>query len=400
MSNTLAWLGLALILGSAFALTKALFFPGAWALLPVLGAVALLRAGPAAWVNRRILASRPMVAVGLISYPLYLWHWPLLSFAAIVYGGAASAGVRLAAVALALALSWLTWRYLERPVRYGAHKAAVVAGLVLAMLLVGLAGYALRANDGAEQRFPLSASQATYDKWTWGANPECTARYPGLQGIPYCLLGPDAPPEVALIGDSHANQYYPGLLEQGLKVINLGKGSCVPLLNVTTHIPLSEVSAHCTREAVAETGRLLHEALRKSGIASPRIGVAGLNPHAGEHGLFGREEIEAIDPAVTDLVAEGIQAVGSLPADVVFPQLKAGIFDGVVSLYHDQGHPVMKTLGFDLKRGILRGVNVTLGLPIVRTSPDHGTGFDIAWRMPGDDSSLRDALRLARRMTR
>ena len=238
LSNTLAWLGLALILGSAFALTKALFFPGAWALLPVLGAVALLRAGPAAWVNRRILASRPMVAVGLISYPLYLWHWPLLSFAAIVYGGAASAGVRLAAVALALALSWLTWRYLERPVRYGAHKAAVVAGLVLAMLLVGLAGYALRANDGAEQRFPLSASQATYDKWTWGANPECTARYPGLQGIPYCLLGPDAPPEVALIGDSHANQYYPGLLEQGLKVINLGKGSCVPLLNVTTHIPL------------------------------------------------------------------------------------------------------------------------------------------------------------------
>jgi len=179
--------------------------------------------------------------------------------------------------------------------------------------------------------------------------------------------------------------------------LNLGK---MWVAFVTTHIPLSEVSTHCTREAVAETGRLLHEALRKSGVASPRIGVAGLNPHAGEHGLFGREEIEAIDPAVTDLVAEGIRAVGSLPADVVFPQLKAGIFDGVVSLYHDQGHPVMKTLGFDLKRGILRGVNVTLGLPIVRTSPDHGTGFDIAWRMPGDDSSLRDALRLARRMTR
>ncbi len=169
---------------------------------------------------------------------------------------------------------------------------------------------------------------------------------------------------------------------------------------VTTHIPLSMVPGFCTREAVADVARLLHGALKRSGIASPRIGVAGLNPHAGEHGLFGHEEIDTIEPAVRDLVADGIQAVGPLPADVVFPQLRAGIWDGVVSLYHDQGHPVMKTLGFDFKRGILRGVNVTLGLPIVRTSPDHGTGFDIAWKKPGDDSSVRDALRLARRLTR
>jgi len=85
---------------------------------------------------------------------------------------------------------------------------------------------------------------------------------------------------------------------------------------------------------------------------------------------------------------------------VVYPFLKAGKFDGVVSLYHDQGHPVMKTLGFDLRKGILRGVNVTLGLPIVRTSPDHGTGFDIAWKEAGNDASLRDALRLAKRLSR
>ena len=87
-----------------------------------------------------------------------------------------------------------------------------------------------------EQRFPLLASQATYDKWTWGSNPECTARFPELAGIPYCLLGPDEPPQVALIGDSHANQYYPGLVEQGLKVINLGKGSCLAFLDVSGRI--------------------------------------------------------------------------------------------------------------------------------------------------------------------
>jgi 4-hydroxythreonine-4-phosphate dehydrogenase len=169
---------------------------------------------------------------------------------------------------------------------------------------------------------------------------------------------------------------------------------------VTTHIALADVPAHCTRPAIMATARLLHEALVRTGIVKPRIGLAGLNPHAGEHGLFGREEIEVITPAATALRSEGLDISDPLPADVVFPLLKAGKFDGVVSLYHDQGHPVMKTLGFDLKKGILRGVNVTLGLPIVRTSPDHGTGFDIAWHQAGNDSSLRDALRLAKRLTR
>ena len=238
LANALAWLGLGLILLAAVGLSKARYFPGAWALLPVLGAFSLILAGPAAWVNRRLLASRPMVAIGLISYPLYLWHWPLLSFAAIVHDGAASPAVRSAAVVLAFGLAWLTYRYLERPLRYGTHKTAAVAGLAAAMVATALAGYAIRASGGMEERFPLLASQATYDKWTWGSNPACTARYPELDGIPYCLLGPDAPPEVALIGDSHANHYYPGLVEQGLNVINLGKGSCLGFFGVTTHIPL------------------------------------------------------------------------------------------------------------------------------------------------------------------
>ena len=168
----------------------------------------------------------------------------------------------------------------------------------------------------------------------------------------------------------------------------------------TTHVALRDVAPLITTESVAQTGRLLHRALLEAGVENPRVGVAGLNPHAGEHGLFGDEEIHFVEPAVALLRAEGIDATGPWPADVVFPYLKAGRLDGVVCLYHDQGHPVMKTLGFDLRRNRLRGVNVTLGLPIVRTSPDHGTGFDIAWKEGADDGSMVDALRLADRMAR
>lgn len=169
---------------------------------------------------------------------------------------------------------------------------------------------------------------------------------------------------------------------------------------VTTHVALRDVPAAITTESVASTGRLLAAALVEAGTSTPRIGVAGLNPHAGEHGLFGDEEARAVEPAIALLRSEGIDASGPWPADVVFPMLKAGRVDGVVSLYHDQGHPVMKTIAFDFRSGKVRGVNATLGLPIVRTSPDHGTGFDIAWRGSADDGSMLDALRLADRVSR
>ena len=168
----------------------------------------------------------------------------------------------------------------------------------------------------------------------------------------------------------------------------------------TTHVALRDVPDLLTTESVATTGRLLDAALRATGLPAPRIGVAGLNPHAGEHGLFGNEEETVVSPAIELLRSEGIDATGPWPADVVFPLLRAEKVDGVVCLYHDQGHPVMKTIAFDLKKNRLRGVNVTLGLPIVRTSPDHGTGFDIAWKSEADDGSLVDAIRLAHKLAR
>jgi len=164
------------------------------------------------------------------------------------------------------------------------------------------------------------------------------------------------------------------------------------VVHVTRHLPLREVAAHITRERVLETIRLTDEGLREMGIHRPRLAVAALNPHGGDEGLLGREEIEAIGPAVEAARAEGIDVHGPIPADSVFFRAIRGEFDAVVAMYHDQGHIPIKTHGFE------RSVAVTLGLPIVRTSVDHGTAFDIAWQGLASEESLVEAIRLAARL--
>ena len=158
----------------------------------------------------------------------------------------------------------------------------------------------------------------------------------------------------------------------------------------TTHLPLKAVSAALTIETVCEVGIILARGLAdRFGIGAPRIAVCGLNPHAGEDGYLGDEEVRVIAPAVARLRAAGIEASGPLPADTVFvPQVLAR-FDAVLAMYHDQGLPVVKHAGFE------RAVNVTLGLPLVRTSPDHGTAFDLAGTGRADIRSLAAAVQLA-----
>ncbi len=164
---------------------------------------------------------------------------------------------------------------------------------------------------------------------------------------------------------------------------------------VTIHIALSEAPKPLTRGLIVETARVVDRDLRtRFGVARPRLAVAGLNPHAGEGGAMGSEEITIIAPAIEILRAEGIDAVGPLPADTMFHAKARARYDVALTMYHDQGLIPAKTLAFD------EGVNVTLGLPFVRTSPDHGTAFDIAGRGVADPSSLRAALRLADRLTR
>jgi len=158
----------------------------------------------------------------------------------------------------------------------------------------------------------------------------------------------------------------------------------------TTHLPLSAVSAALTGERLATVLRILDADLRgKFGIAAPRILVCGLNPHAGEGGHLGREEVEVIEPTLRALQAEGLQLTGPVPADTAFlPERLAG-HDAVLAMYHDQGLPVLKRAAFG------HGVNVTLGLPVIRTSVDHGTALDLAGTGRADPGSLREALRLA-----
>lgn len=161
---------------------------------------------------------------------------------------------------------------------------------------------------------------------------------------------------------------------------------------VTIHMSLRDAIESADFNAQMRAIRLAHEACRDLGIDAPRVAVAGLNPHAGEGGLFGREEIEIISPAIEAAQAEGIDASGPWPGDTVFMAARRGKFDVVVAQYHDQGLIPVKYLGVET------GVNITLGLPFVRTSPDHGTAFDIAGQGIADPSSLKTAVAYARRL--
>lgn len=161
----------------------------------------------------------------------------------------------------------------------------------------------------------------------------------------------------------------------------------------TIHIPLAEVSPSLTTALELRTIELADMACRGMGIAAPRIAVAGLNPHAGEQGKFGREDLDIIAPAIAMARAKGIDASGPWPGDTVFMRARNGEFDICVAQYHDQGLIPIKYLGID------EGVNVTVGLPFVRTSVDHGTAFDIAGRGIADPSSLRTAFQLALSLT-
>lgn len=163
-------------------------------------------------------------------------------------------------------------------------------------------------------------------------------------------------------------------------------------LLVTVHCSLIEAVRQLSVALELRAIRLAHRSLQDMGIALPRIAVAGLNPHAGEGGLFGREDIEIIAPAVEKARAQGIDAVGPLPGDTVFMHARKGRYDIVVAQYHDQGLIPVKLLGVE------DGVNVTVGLPFVRTSPDHGTAFDIAGRGVADPASLKTALATAHRL--
>lgn len=179
------------------------------------------------------------------------------------------------------------------------------------------------------------------------------------------------------------------------RVVMMLAGGGMRVALVTTHLPIREVADAITPAAVEETLRILHAALgRDFGIAAPRILVAGLNPHAGEGGHLGREEIEVIEPVLARLRSEGMNLIGPLPADTLFQRQHLDACDAVLAMYHDQGLTVLKHDSFG------EGVNITLGLPIIRTSVDHGTALDLAGKGQVNDGSLRVAITTALEMAR
>ena len=185
------------------------------------------------------------------------------------------------------------------------------------------------------------------------------------------------------------------------------KGSCMMLVHdrlrvshVSTHVALADVPSRVTPERLRYVIDLTNQALLDLGFERPRIGVCALNPHAGEGGMFGREDADVIAPVVERFRADGMDIAGPVPGDTIYVKALAGQFDAVVAMYHDQGHIVVKTLGFAIdpdsgQMSALSGVNVTLGLPIVRTSVDHGTAFDIAGKGAANPQSMIEAIEVA-----
>ena len=248
LRNAGALLGIALILCSIFGLDRTKTFPGWWALFPVVGASLLIFGGRHAWINERVLAHRALVFVGLISYPLYLWHWPILSFARISEPEGLPAGVLLFGVFLSFLLSWLTYRFVEIPIR-SVRKVVrkTIAVACVAMVALGLLGFATYENGGFAKR---EAAKASTSSNAWPAafqyDARCVEALPALfptfnANSDFCIYDRQLASKgrtIAVLGDSHANFAYVGLaasLAPDYRFLHLGRGTCLPLLNIASY---------------------------------------------------------------------------------------------------------------------------------------------------------------------
>ena len=240
LENVLSLAGFALLAVSFWKITKSTVFPGAWAAVPVMGAFCVIAAGQHAWLNRVLLANRVAVFFGLISFPLYLWHWPLLAFARIIEGDTPARGVRIAAVLTAIVLAWLTWRFIERPLRFGGNGKTKAIALAVTVAILGCVGYATYRMDG----FPERAANQSHltSQLGWGGDQNLhdnfCLRHIYNSRAAFCRLTPNQPnPAIALIGDSMAWQYFHGLdklaQQHGAGVLTLNYANCSSFLGFT-----------------------------------------------------------------------------------------------------------------------------------------------------------------------
>jgi peptidoglycan/LPS O-acetylase OafA/YrhL len=247
LANTVAWTGVALIVLTMVGLDRSKAFPGWWALFPTIGAVFLIMAGEKAWLNRCILSSKIAVYLGLISYPIYLWHWPLLTFARIIENDTPSAFIRLSVIFLSVLLAWATYWLIEKRLRYRQHWV-VATGLFIILATIGGLGYQVYRQAGYLERYPQAELVArnvgaqAWDSQGWNHQAACTEKF-GDEFQQYCEINDiNKFPTVLLIGDSNANHFYPGLAQAYARtkdnLLNLGQGACPPFFgtNVTSDV--------------------------------------------------------------------------------------------------------------------------------------------------------------------
>lgn len=256
-ANALSTVGISLLIIAEFRINGSSRFPGWWALLPTIGAALLISAGPAAWLNKVVLSNRVVVFVGLISFPLYLWHWPLLVFVRLGYAGSVPAPARAGIIVVSLLLSWLTYKFVETPIRHGALVGLKVASLCMLILAIGYAGINTYHREGLEFRTVARANKdlttaLNYDYWK-SAN--CTSHY----AVEPCLMDSDHP-EVMLLGDSHVNHFYPGLAANPVspKIINVN--TCLPLKGIRLSVAKNQAAYVCTnRDNFSFNARVLED---------------------------------------------------------------------------------------------------------------------------------------------
>ena len=240
LGSAFSIVGILLIAIAVFGIHEHDPFPGWRALLPASGAALLILGGPNAQINRRLLTAGPCVLIGLISYPLYLWHWPILTLPRVIHGSELSPGARFLAVLLSFALAWATWRYIENPIRFGSRPWIASAALAALSVVIGFVGYTAYHQDGFISRFPYLPADLGRLPGYLSSTPECRGMV-GLAKIDYCRSSANHDPDVLLLGDSHAGVLYRGLApaytRRAQTLVVLGEAGCVPFYDTDAYSP-------------------------------------------------------------------------------------------------------------------------------------------------------------------